>query len=132
MRLATLADRAVLLVEDGAVDIATASNGRFGTDPMELLADWAEFVAWATAAELADPRPYRPIDLTAPVPRPRQVFAVALNYRPHAAEAGYMAPEIPLLFTKFPSCPGSRPWCPGFPACDRAAHRVYSSRTNST
>jgi 2-keto-4-pentenoate hydratase/2-oxohepta-3-ene-1,7-dioic acid hydratase in catechol pathway len=43
-------------------------------------------------------------DLGAPVPRPRQVFAVALNYRPHAAEAGYTPPEIPLLFTKFPSC----------------------------
>lgn len=29
---------------------------------------------------------------------------MALNYRPHAAEAGYVPPEIPLLFTKFPSC----------------------------
>jgi 2-keto-4-pentenoate hydratase/2-oxohepta-3-ene-1,7-dioic acid hydratase in catechol pathway len=32
------------------------------------------------------------------------VFAVALNYRPHAAEAGFEAPDDPLVFTKFPSC----------------------------
>ncbi|MFG2946380.1 fumarylacetoacetate hydrolase family protein [Streptomyces adustus] len=104
MRLATLADRAVLLVGDGAVDIATASHGRFGSDPMQLLAEWDEFVAWAGQAELPAATPYRETDLNAPVPRPRQVFAVALNYRPHAAEAGHVAPEIPLLFTKFPSC----------------------------
>ncbi|MET7988453.1 MULTISPECIES: fumarylacetoacetate hydrolase family protein [unclassified Streptomyces] len=104
MRIATLADRAVLLVEDGAVDIATASNGRFGSDPMELLDRWAEFETWAAQAELPAATPYREADLNAPVPRPRQVFAVALNYRPHAAEAGYVAPEIPLVFTKFPSC----------------------------
>jgi 2-keto-4-pentenoate hydratase/2-oxohepta-3-ene-1,7-dioic acid hydratase in catechol pathway len=29
---------------------------------------------------------------------------VALNYRPHAAEAGFRAPDEPLVFTKFPSC----------------------------
>jgi len=38
------------------------------------------------------------------VNRPRQVFAVALNYRPHAAEAGFVPPVEPLVFTKFPSC----------------------------
>ncbi|WP_328455868.1 fumarylacetoacetate hydrolase family protein [Streptomyces sp. NBC_00386] len=104
MRTATLADRAVLLTDDGAVDIADASSGRFGPDPMDVLNNWTEFRAWAGSAELPAASPYRPADLDAPVPRPRQVFAVALNYRPHAAEAGYVPPEIPLLFTKFPSC----------------------------
>lgn len=104
MRLATLSDRAVLLTEDGAVDIAHASSGRFGPDPMDVLTDWTGFRAWAASAELPAASPYRTADLDAPVPRPRQVFAVALNYRPHAAEAGYVPPEIPLLFTKFPSC----------------------------
>ena len=32
------------------------------------------------------------------------MFAVALNYRPHAAEAGFVPPEAPLVFTKFPTC----------------------------
>ena len=38
------------------------------------------------------------------MPDPRQVFAIALNYRPHAAEAGFVPPETPLVFTKFPTC----------------------------
>ncbi|MCW2595897.1 MAG: hypothetical protein QOF92_848 [Pseudonocardiales bacterium] len=32
------------------------------------------------------------------------MFAVALNYARHAAEAGYAKPTFPLVFTKFPSC----------------------------
>ncbi|PRY45006.1 fumarylacetoacetate hydrolase family protein [Umezawaea tangerina] len=101
MRLATLAGRAVLLVEGGAVDIATA--GPFGPDPMDVLAEWTAFREWAASADL-DPTPFDARDLDAPVPRPRQVFAVALNYPPHAAEAGYRPPADPLVFTKFPTC----------------------------
>ena len=42
--------------------------------------------------------------LGAPVPRPRQVFALGLNYALHAREAGLELPPMPLAFTKFPSC----------------------------
>ena len=42
--------------------------------------------------------------LQAPVPRPRQVFAIGMNYAAHAAEAGVEAPEFPPTFTKFPTC----------------------------
>jgi 2-keto-4-pentenoate hydratase/2-oxohepta-3-ene-1,7-dioic acid hydratase in catechol pathway len=42
--------------------------------------------------------------LGAPVPSPRQVFAIGLNYRSHAAESNMALPEHPLVFTKFPSC----------------------------
>ncbi|MET8857959.1 fumarylacetoacetate hydrolase family protein [Streptomyces sp. NPDC004579] len=104
MRLATLSDRAVLLTDDGAIDVADASSGRFGPDPMDVLDDWTAFRTWAASADLPAASPYRTADLDAPVPRPRQVFAVALNYRPHATEAGHVPPEVPLLFTKFPSC----------------------------
>jgi 2-keto-4-pentenoate hydratase/2-oxohepta-3-ene-1,7-dioic acid hydratase in catechol pathway len=48
-----------------------------------------------------------PLDLRAleaPVPRPRQVFAIGMNYAAHAAEAGVDAPEFPPTFTKFPTC----------------------------
>jgi 2-keto-4-pentenoate hydratase/2-oxohepta-3-ene-1,7-dioic acid hydratase in catechol pathway len=38
------------------------------------------------------------------VPSPRQVFAVALNYPEHAAEAELTKPESPLIFTKFQTC----------------------------
>ena len=38
-----------------------------------------------------------------PVPRPRQVFAIGLNYRDHACEAQLEAPSTPPVFTKFPT-----------------------------
>jgi 2-keto-4-pentenoate hydratase/2-oxohepta-3-ene-1,7-dioic acid hydratase in catechol pathway len=37
-------------------------------------------------------------------PRPRQIFAVGLNYVDHAAESGLSLPEQPMIFTKFASC----------------------------
>ncbi len=42
--------------------------------------------------------------LGAPIPRPRQVFGIGLNYRDHADESGTPLPPAPLTFTKFPSC----------------------------
>jgi 2-keto-4-pentenoate hydratase/2-oxohepta-3-ene-1,7-dioic acid hydratase in catechol pathway len=71
---------------------------------MTVLSDWAAFTDWAATADLSTPIPFDLEDLDAPVPRPRQVFAVALNYPPHAAEAGYAPPTDPLVFNKFPSC----------------------------
>ncbi|MFI5045005.1 MAG: fumarylacetoacetate hydrolase family protein, partial [Acidimicrobiales bacterium] len=38
-----------------------------------------------------------------PVPRPRQVFAIGLNYRTHAEESGMAVPDVPATFTKFPA-----------------------------
>jgi 2-keto-4-pentenoate hydratase/2-oxohepta-3-ene-1,7-dioic acid hydratase in catechol pathway len=39
-----------------------------------------------------------------PIPAPRSVFAVGLNYRSHADESKMEVPRAPLVFTKFPSC----------------------------
>jgi 2-keto-4-pentenoate hydratase/2-oxohepta-3-ene-1,7-dioic acid hydratase in catechol pathway len=38
------------------------------------------------------------------VPRPRQVFAIGMNYRDHADETGLGVPASPSTFTKFPTC----------------------------
>ncbi len=43
------------------------------------------------------------VRLLAPVPDPRKIICVGLNYRDHAAESGVPAPEEPVLFSKFPS-----------------------------
>ena len=37
-----------------------------------------------------------------PVPVPRMIWAVGLNYRDHAAETGRPPPEAPTLFAKSP------------------------------
>jgi 2-keto-4-pentenoate hydratase/2-oxohepta-3-ene-1,7-dioic acid hydratase in catechol pathway len=41
--------------------------------------------------------------LLAPIPRPPKVICVGLNYRDHAAEARMEIPEVPTIFSKFPS-----------------------------
>jgi len=114
VRLANLGGRAVLVVaggdgegaDDRAVDVERASGGRFGPDPQALFDDWAAFRAWASTAEATDAagEPFAPADLGAPVPRPRQVFAIGVNYSEHASEAGYPPDSVPVTFTKFPSC----------------------------
>lgn len=102
MKIANHAGRLALVVADGVVDVATASDGRFGPDPMAAYDDWPAFVAWAGSAHDAT----GPLDESAlgcPVPGPRQVFAIGLNYRTHAEESGMAIPAVPATFTKFPA-----------------------------
>ena len=100
MKIANVADRAVLLLGDEIADIASASDGRFGPDPMSIYDDWDAFAAFARGVSTGT----APLDKTAlgnPVPRPRQVFAIGLNYRSHAEESGMAIPGVPATFTKF-------------------------------
>ncbi|MBB6390703.1 fumarylacetoacetate hydrolase family protein [Microbacterium thalassium] len=103
MRIANLAGRLALVTRGGtAVDVATASEGRFGPDPMSAYADWDAFAAWAAGADAAG-EAFDRADLGPPVPRPPQIFAIGVNYREHADEAGYPPDSLPVTFTKFPS-----------------------------
>ena len=43
------------------------------------------------------------VELLAPVPRPRAIFGVGLNYSEHAKETGRDLPEAPIVFMKLPS-----------------------------
>lgn len=103
MRIANAAGRAVLIREDGIVDIATASGGSLPDDPQAVFDHWDELRTLADRVSSAD-APLERHDLVAPVPRPRQVFAIGLNYAAHAAEAGLEQPVFPPTFTKFPTC----------------------------
>jgi len=103
MRVANAEGRAVLVHGDGIVDIATASGGTLPADPQALFEHWDAVRALAERITSAD----APLDvhrLEAPVPRPRQVFAIGMNYAAHAAEAGVESPTFPPTFTKFPTC----------------------------
>jgi 2-keto-4-pentenoate hydratase/2-oxohepta-3-ene-1,7-dioic acid hydratase in catechol pathway len=104
VRFANVDNRLVMVAGDRVVDVATASQQRFGPDPLAALEKWPELLDWAGSAPGGDGRPAQPDRFSAPVPRPRQVFALALNYPMHAAEARLEAPADPLVFTKFPSC----------------------------
>jgi 2-keto-4-pentenoate hydratase/2-oxohepta-3-ene-1,7-dioic acid hydratase in catechol pathway len=104
IRVANLNGRLVVAGAGEFVDVHEASGGRFGADPQAIYEEWSAFCDWAAGAALG---PGEPLDFAAlgpPVPAPRQVFAVALNYRDHAGEAGLDDPVQPLIFTKYPTC----------------------------
>lgn len=106
MRIATRSGRVGLVSPDDTsiIDVAAASDGRFGPDPRDVYDQWDGFVAWAAKAPLDFARDGLPVvleELGPPSPDPRQVFAIGLNYRDHADEAGLGYPDSPTTFTKW-------------------------------
>lgn len=102
MKLANQRGRAVIVIDDTTADVEAASGGRFGPDPMGVYDDWPAFVELAASIERGT-APLVEADLRCPVPAPRQVFAIGLNYRSHAEESGMAVPAVPATFTKFPA-----------------------------
>jgi len=109
MRLANLNDHPVLVVsspdrgEGGLVtivDIGTSMGVTFD----DVFARWDE-VMGLTEGKVGSARTtVQSALLGPPSPRPRQVFAIGLNYAAHAIESGLPIPEHPTTFTKFPTC----------------------------
>jgi len=81
------------LVEDGRVRALADPR----TSVLDCLRDPALAVAGERSFALADVR------LLAPVPAPRAIFGIGMNYADHVAELGASAPEIPIVFMKLPS-----------------------------
>jgi len=104
VRIGNLDGRLVILTDNGAVDVARASAGRFESEPQAIYQRWEEFLGWAADTSDAAAELYELDLLRAPAPTPRQSFGIGLNYGDHAAESGFAAPERPSVFTKFPSC----------------------------
>jgi len=107
LRLANLKGRAQFIVGDiaspRAIDVATASNNSLSADPMQCFAHWDTLKKLAATLDASTGTPIAISDLLCPVPLPRQMFAVGLNYRKHAAEMGSPLPPLPLVFAKFQS-----------------------------
>ena len=101
MRVGNVDGRLNVLAQDGtAVDVEATSRGRFDSDPQAIFDRWEEFCAWVAQSTLASGAQVDTARLQAPAPRPRQVFAIGLNYRDHAREAGFEIPSEPVVFTK--------------------------------
>jgi 2-keto-4-pentenoate hydratase/2-oxohepta-3-ene-1,7-dioic acid hydratase in catechol pathway len=49
---------------------------------------------------LGEPFPLSEVTLLAPVPKPRAIFGIGLNYAAHAKEQGQELPEFPIVFMK--------------------------------
>ena len=107
LRFASIDSRAHLVVDSTAthcdvIDVARASNGSLPSDPMECFSRWDDLRALASSTTSSTTR-VELERLDCPVPRPRQMFAVGLNYRRHAEEMGSPIPSQPLIFAKFQS-----------------------------
>jgi 2,4-didehydro-3-deoxy-L-rhamnonate hydrolase len=103
VKLANLNGRATVVTDSGGVDLAVASDGRIGPDVQPLYDDWGALRTFAAGLAGATATPFEEVQLASPVPSPRQVFAIGLNYASHAQETGTEAPSVPATFTKFPS-----------------------------
>ena len=105
MRTANLDNRLVLVLPGGAADVEKTSDGLFSSDPQAVFDRWEEFTAWAQSPAVRKAERFSLCEgrLGAPVPRPRQVFALALNYSDHAQESSFEPPKQPSVFTKFPT-----------------------------
>ena len=120
MKIANYDGRAVIVSSDEAgdddaqyvTDIAELSSGAIGPDMRSVYENWPDVQALAANLARSGPDPDRadsarvPLDegkLGCPVPEPRQVFAIGLNYKAHAEETGAALPTVPATFTKFPA-----------------------------
>jgi 2,4-didehydro-3-deoxy-L-rhamnonate hydrolase len=109
MKLANLDGRATIIsttdpADVRGIDVATASGGQFGPDVQPLFDDWTTFHDFASTLDSGAAVAIDQMLLGPPVPAPRQVFAIGLNYRAHAEESGMAVPTVPATFTKFPAC----------------------------
>jgi 2-keto-4-pentenoate hydratase/2-oxohepta-3-ene-1,7-dioic acid hydratase in catechol pathway len=103
--LANVDGRAALVADGDCYDLEAVSGGEFGPDPMAALAAPDRLATLTADLDRHDSGPaLAAAHLGPPVPRPRNVFAIGLNYQAHADEGSMEVPDNPLVFTKFPSC----------------------------
>lgn len=103
-RLLNVSGRAALEVGGHWFDVARLSGDDSLADPMAAVARSRELHGLADrCADVAPDGSVADTTLRPPVPRPRQVFGIGVNYADHAAESGMTPPPAPLTFTKFPS-----------------------------
>lgn len=92
--------RAGVLTAEGDVVDAWNALGGGGSSVRELLAA-------GRLGELREALPGAPaipaseVTLTVPVPDPEKIICIGLNYREHAAEAGFEPPSSPTFFGKY-------------------------------
>jgi len=90
------------VVRDGAIIDLNRADSSLPAEMIELLKLGAAGIERAgAAAQRGQPMPRETVKLLAPVPRPRKVICVGLNYADHARETGKEPPPEPVIFNKF-------------------------------
>lgn len=107
MKLVTFSDvkgrRIGVVHGDGIVDLARA-DADLPRDMIGLIGEWSRVrsIVERAATRAAD-MAIKSVKLHAPVPHPRKVMAIGLNYADHVAESGMKTPEQQIWFSKMPS-----------------------------
>jgi len=107
LKLASIQGRAHFVIgsstEFRVVDIEHSSKGSLPSDVMSCYTVWQSLREHAKTISESDGVACSLEQLDCPVPQPRQLFAVGLNYKKHAEEMGSPIPSTPLTFAKFQS-----------------------------
>jgi 2-keto-4-pentenoate hydratase/2-oxohepta-3-ene-1,7-dioic acid hydratase in catechol pathway len=91
----------LLAPNDSVIDMAAAGFPSL-LDLIEAGSDGRDKAeAFAAGARAENKLPLGSVKLMAPIPRPRKLICVGLNYRDHAAETGATIPDVPTIFNKF-------------------------------
>ena len=107
LKLASIQGRAHFVIGSSndfrVVDVEHSSKGSLPSDVMACFSVWQSLRAHAASLAKTDGVACSIEQLDCPVPQPRQLFAVGLNYKKHAEEMGSPLPTTPLTFAKFQS-----------------------------
>lgn len=103
-RMVNVGGRAALADKGFFYDLESVSAGSCGPDPMQAIANTDILHTLATRLPQATPTGLLDeVTLGPPVPRAPKSFVIGLNYVDHSAEIQARIPEVPLVYTKFPS-----------------------------
>lgn len=92
------------LVNGGVIDLDRHISN-VPNDIIQLIAEWSAFEPVLRSLMNCTPdHDLSDVRLLAPVPSPRKILGIGLNYADHLAESGMAAPEDQLWFSKAPTC----------------------------
>lgn len=92
-----------ILREDQVIDVQEVTPQAPETMREFLAQDESTLAEIDRATSNASGQPLDGLRLLAPVPDPRKVICIGLNYADHAAESGLEPPSEPVVFCKFPT-----------------------------
>ena len=104
-KLANISGKAALVKGEHYYDLKVISNNTFDEDTLNALNRLDELHELnGTLDEKTPTGLLEEAKIDAPISSPKNCYAVGLNYRNHAEEAGMEIPSVPMIFTKHTSC----------------------------
>jgi len=104
-KLANIEGRAALVEGEKYYDLETISNGEFDKDTTNALNNLNGLKALSSELSKTEPSgTLTDANIDAPISAPKNCYAVGLNYKNHAEEAGMDIPSAPMVFTKHTTC----------------------------